>query len=110
MTDVVRLYLKWAQEGLDQNNDYFPIWGTCLGLQALLTLDVLERHDESTAKEIMKMTYMKGTPHEAIMGSVGMKLSQELKPQSKMFSGIPEDVFEVLALSHLLDALHIYSM
>ena len=29
------LFVKWSMEAYDQNQDYFPIWGTCLGMQSI---------------------------------------------------------------------------
>ncbi len=96
LTDVVKIFLEWSQESLDAKNDYFPIWGTCLGLQALLTLDVLERHPEDVGIDIMKETRMKDKPFEAVMGSASLKLLEEMRPQSKMLSGLSDDIFQVL--------------
>ena len=29
------MFVKWSMEAYDQNQDYFPIWGTCLGMQSI---------------------------------------------------------------------------
>ena len=74
--------MKKAKEAND-NNDYFPIWGTCLGFETLNVIEAGENPDILT----------KGYKAQDV--SLALDFQEDSK-KTRLFKGAPEEILQAL--------------
>ncbi|XP_077410272.1 gamma-glutamyl hydrolase isoform X2 [Vanacampus margaritifer] len=78
----------------NRRGDYFPIWGTCLGLEQLFLL--------TNGVSLLTRTNTSGV-------SLPLNFTQEAK-SSRMFRGFPAELMDALALEPLTENSHSWSL
>lgn len=80
-TDAVALFYRWSIEAYEQQQLYWPIWGTCLGLEMLLDIT------EGLSGKLLSQCDMPAR-------SFPLKLTSEAK-DTRLIASMPEDVLKV---------------
>ncbi|XP_020792356.1 gamma-glutamyl hydrolase-like [Boleophthalmus pectinirostris] len=90
---TARLFLELAKEANDQG-DYFPVWGTCLGFLLMVTVAIGDR--------VLTATHTKAM-------ALPLTFTEEAK-ESRMLKSIPKDTLQALASEPLTAHNHTYSV
>lgn len=102
----------------NRKGDYFPIWGTCLGLEQLflLTNGVSLLTRTNTTDVSLPLKFTKGKSKQCLsVVDIGIDiylfifLSTEAKG-SRMFRGFPPELMDALALEPLTENSHRWSL
>ncbi|XP_077592712.1 gamma-glutamyl hydrolase isoform X2 [Stigmatopora nigra] len=88
-----KIFYEMALEA-NGKGDYFPIWGTCLGLEQLLLL--------TNGVSLLTRTNTSGV-------SLPLNFTKEAK-ESRMFRNFPDELMEALALDPLTENSHRWSL
>ncbi|KAG7271696.1 hypothetical protein CRUP_025557, partial [Coryphaenoides rupestris] len=90
---VARLFYRLALKAND-GGDYFPIWGTCLGMQLLMVL--------VAGEDVLTMTPAENLP-------LPLNLTADVH-SSRMFQGFPSEVMTALSREPLTGNFHHYGI
>ncbi|KAL9646878.1 hypothetical protein ABK040_013738 [Willaertia magna] len=93
------LFVQWSKEAFERNNDYFPIWGTCLGMESLsivLANDpyLLSNFDSHNVSLPLNFTMP----------------TNKLPHESKIFNKCPENIINILANQAVTLNNHFYGV
>lgn len=93
-TDSVHALVQWALLA-NSKDDYFPVWGTCFGFQTLAMLIA------------QNFSLLSNTNSENL--TLALNFTQAAQ-RSRLFSGLPSDVFEILGTQDVTMNNHMYSL